>query len=178
MKMISTQKKLVSEILDIVHLSGEQMVVNCQTIKLQKAVDTVLPMIHPLSEANEIELVIEIPNNLTCSTDEKMLGRVLSNIFINAVQNTAEHGKVHIWTENKVDDILLCVSNTGGRIDEAFIPKLFEPFFRLDQARSSSSGHSGLGLTIVKRILDKLEIPFALENTDTGVLFWMHLPKS
>jgi two-component system sensor histidine kinase VanS len=55
--------------------------------------------------------------------------------------------------------------------------KLFEPFFRMDQARSRGSGHSGLGLTIVKRTLDRLEIPFSLENTDIGILFWMRLPK-
>jgi len=130
-----------------------------------------------LFEVKGVELHTKIPEDFICRTDSKMLERVLSNIFTNAIQNTPEHGKVRIWAENKGDNILFCVGNTGNQIDDETIPRLFDPFFRIDQARSRSDGHSGLGLTIVKRILDHLEIPFALENTDTGVLFWMCLPR-
>lgn len=177
MKMIATQKKLVSEILEIVRLSGNMVIVDKQEVRLRTVADAVLPMIKPLSEAKEIKLITEIPNEFICRTDEKMLERVLSNIFMNAVQNTPEHGNVRIWAENKEDDIWFCVSNTSERIDKEMMSKFFEPFFRTDQARNRNSGHSGLGLTIVKRILDRLEIPFSLENTDTGVLFWMGLSK-
>jgi len=177
MKMIVEQKKLVSEILEIVRLSGGTVAESPQNIRLYKTSEAVLSIIKPLSEIKNIELHIKISEDCSCRTDRKMLERVLSNVFTNAVQNTPENGVVRIWAENKDDDILFCVSNTGEQIDKEMIPKLFEPFFRADQARSRSSGHSGLGLTIVKRILDHLEIPFALENTDTGVVFWMRLPK-
>ena len=178
MKMIAAQKKLIAEILEIVRLSGDMVVITRQDIELQTITDAVLLPIIPLSEGKAIALSSQIPNNFVCKTDEKMFQRVLSNILMNAVQNTPEQGEVRIWAENKNDDILFCISNTGEQIDEEMMSKLFEPFFRLDSARSRSSGHSGLGLTIVKRTLDRLEIPFSLENTEDGVLFWMRLPKS
>ena len=177
MKMIAEQKKLVSEILEIVRLSGSTVAESPQNIRLHKASEAILSIIKPLAEIKNIELHTQIPEDCSCRTDRKMLERVLSNVFTNAVQNTPENGIIRIWTENKGDDILFSISNTGEQIDKEILPKLFEPFFRADQARSRSSGHSGLGLTIVKRILDHLEIPFALENTDAGVVFWMRLPK-
>ena len=177
MKMIAEQKKLVSEILEIVRLSGNDVSENLNDINLNGLSETVLSIIKPLSDIKGIGLNIEIPEGCACRTDSKMLERVLSNVFTNAVQNTPENGIIRIWAENKGDDILFSISNTGEQIDKEILPKLFEPFFRADQARSRSSGHSGLGLTIVKRILDHLEIPFALENTDAGIVFWMRLPK-
>lgn len=177
MRMIAMQKKLVSEILEIVRLSGDKVLVNRQEVRLRDISESLLPMVQPLAEAKGAELLVQVPDDYLCWTDEKLLERVLSNIYTNAVQNTTEGGKVHIWAENKGNDILFCVSNTGKRIEEETMTKLFEPFFRMDQARSRGSGHSGLGLTIVKRTLDRLEIPFSLENTDIGILFWMRLPK-
>ena len=177
MKMITEQKKLVSEILDIVRLSGDKISVSPQNIKLRDVSEEVLSIIKPLSESKDIQLNIQIPESCLCRTDKKMLERVLSNIFTNAVQNTRGNGEVCIWTENKKDVVLFSVSNTSEQIDEEMMSRLFEPFFRADQARSRGSGHSGLGLTIVKRILDHLGIPFSLENTDTGVVFRMYLPK-
>ena len=177
MKMIVEQKRLVSEILEIVRLSGDEISVSPQSIKLRDVSEEALSIIKPLSESKNIQLNVKIPEACSCRTDKKMLERVLSNIFSNAVQNTHEHGEVRIWTEIENDDVLFYVSNTSKQIDVELMSRLFEPFFRADQARSRGSSHSGLGLTIVKRILDHLEIPFALENTDTGVVFWMCLPN-
>lgn len=177
MKMLAAQKKLVSEILEIVRLSGDEVVVNYQKVSLRDSVESVLPLITPLSESKDLDLSVEISDDNIFRTDAKMLERVLSNVMLNAVQNTPEHGAVRIWSAKGDEDaVLFNISNTGERIDEELMSKLFEPFFRLDKARSRSSGHNGLGLTIVKRTLDRLEIPFSLENTDDGVLFWMQLP--
>jgi len=177
MKMIAEQKKLVSEILEIVRLSGSAVCENHKDINLNDLAEAVMSIIKPLFEAKSIELHTQIPDDYICKSDSKMLERVLSNIFTNAVQNTPEYGKVCIWAEQEEDNILFCISNTGNQIDDEAMQRLFDPFFMIDQARSRSAGHSGLGLTIVKRILDHLEIPFALENTDTGVMFWMSLAE-
>ena len=177
MKMIGEQKKLVSEILEIVRFSSSPIAVNTQMISIKKLSDRVLSIIRPLAEAEKISLNTQIPIDCFCQTDAKMLERVLSNIYTNAVENTYENSEIRIWTENEKETILFCVLNEGKPINKEQMSRLFEPFYRMDQARSRGSGHSGLGLTIVKRILDYLEIPFALENSKTGVLFWMRLQK-
>jgi two-component system sensor histidine kinase VanS len=94
------------------------------------------------------------------------------------VQNTPEGGEIRIGTEPLAEGYRLCVLNTGARIDPAALSKLFDPFYREDQARSRKSGRSGLGLTLVRKTLEAMNVPFALENTPQGVLFWMDLPKA
>jgi len=97
---------------------------------------------------------------------------------LNAVQNTHGGEKVRILSEPSDDKIRLCILNTGARIDSEVLPKLFDPFYRVDKARSRKDGRSGLGLTIVRKTLESMKIDFALENTPDGVLFWMNLPKA
>jgi two-component system sensor histidine kinase VanS len=72
--------------------------------------------------------------------------------------------------------IILSVENGGAHIVEENLPKLFEPFYVEDEARSAQKGRNGLGLTIVKRILDLMGMPFDLHNTEGGVRFSVTLP--
>jgi two-component system sensor histidine kinase VanS len=68
--------------------------------------------------------------------------------------------------------------NGGSKIDDDVLHKLFDPFYRVDKARSRKDGRSGLGLTIVQKALEAMEIDYSLENTNEGVLFWMELPEA
>jgi two-component system sensor histidine kinase VanS len=106
-----------------------------------------------------------------------MLKKVLSNVILNAVQNSPSGAEIRIWCEQADRHYILCVLNTGTQIDEWQLAKLTDPFFRLDDARNHKRGRSGLGLTIVHKTLAAMDIPFALENSDEGVLFWMELAK-
>jgi two-component system sensor histidine kinase VanS len=106
-----------------------------------------------------------------------MLRKALSNVILNAVQNTPKGGEIRIWTEPIADQYRLCVLNVGAKIDDTVLPKLFDPFYRVDKARSRKDGRSGLGLTIVQKALETMNIDYSLENSPDGVLFWMDLPE-
>jgi two-component system, OmpR family, sensor histidine kinase VanS len=121
---------------------------------------------------------VDLPGTIIITTDRKLLKRVLSNIIMNAVQNTPEQGEIIIFAkEKKQNTIRLCILNKDTKIENEILPRLFDPFYRVDKARTHSHGRSGLGLTIVKKALDLLDIRFSIENTGDGVLFWMDLPK-
>lgn len=64
-----------------------------------------------------------------------------------------------------------------GYIDEKAISKVFEPFYRMDTVRARKDGHTGLGLTIVKELMNSMQIPYNLRNTEQGVLFSIDFPK-
>jgi two-component system, OmpR family, sensor histidine kinase VanS len=68
------------------------------------------------------------------------------------------------------------VLNTGSSIPEAELEKIFEPFYRLEKSRNRNTGGSGLGLYIVKQILDIHSFPYRLSNEENGVLFTIHFP--
>ena len=177
MKMMDAQGKLISEILEIVNLNDGRIVPVYEKVDIKHMVSEMLPDYQALSEANGLRLHVDIPDGQLCLADPAMLRKALSNVLLNAVQNTPKGGEIRVWIEPLADLYRLCVLNTGASIDDAILPRLFDPFYREDKARSRKSGRSGLGLTIVGKTLEAMRINFALENAPEGVLFWMKLPK-
>jgi len=136
----------------------------------------VLAEYRPLAEMKNLLIHGEFPH-VTVRCDRGLLQKVLSNVIANAVQYTEEGREIRI--ESETGKLLrLRVLNTGARIPDSIMSKIFEPFFRLDAARTRHGTQSGLGLTIVKKSLDRMKLQFALENTEDGVLFWVDLPVS
>ncbi|KHL96825.1 histidine kinase [Paenibacillus sp. IHB B 3415] len=178
MKMMDAQDKIISEILEIVNLSNGKIVPIPGKLDVRHTVFEILLDFQVLTEANGQRIVMDITDGQTCVSDPKMLQKALSNILLNAVQNTPNGGEIRIWSEPVAEQYCLCVLNTGARIDDAVLPKLYDPFYRVDQARSRKSGRSGLGLTIVQKTLEAMNMDFTLENTVDGVLFRMNLPKA
>lgn len=177
-KMMDALSKMISEILEIVSLDDGRIIPAFEKLDIRHTVADILPDFQTLSEANGQRIVTDIPDGQSCLADPQMLQKALSNVILNAVQNTPVDGEIRIWSEPAADKYRLCVLNTGARIDDTILPKLFDPFYRMDQARSRKNGRSGLGLTIVRKTLESMKIDFALENASDGVLFWMDLPKA
>jgi two-component system sensor histidine kinase VanS len=177
MKMLKAQGKIISEIMDIVNLSDGMILPSPERINLCELIDSILPEYHTLAERKEQTIDTAISDDIYCYADQDWLGRVISNILMNAVQNSPEQERIRIWSDEKTDAFTLYFLNTGVTIEKEIMGKLFEPFFRADKARSNSSGRSGLGLTIVKKLLDAMNIPFSLDNSDEGVLFMLELKK-
>jgi two-component system sensor histidine kinase VanS len=176
LKLADAQDKIVSEILETVHLTDGKIVPVAEILNLGRVVADVLPEMRVLAGANALRVIAEIPEETAVLADPRMLKRALSNVILNAVQNTPDGGEVRVWSEIIADKRRLCVLNAGAGIDEALLSRLFDPFYRIDKARSRKDGRSGLGLTIVRKTLEAMGVTFALENTAAGVLFRMDLP--
>lgn len=178
LKTLASQSKIITEIIDIVNLSDSKILPMMEKINLSLLVAGIMPEYEPLAESKSQTITISVADHLYCMADKNWLARVLSNIFMNAIQNSPDHESIRIWTEEKADVTALHVLNTGVSIHQEVINQLFEPFFRLDKARSRSSGRSGLGLTIVKKMLDSMGILYTLNNVEDGVLFTMVFSKA
>jgi len=68
--------------------------------------------------------------------------------------------------------------NTGAYIEKENLSKLFDPFYRVDKARNRKDGRSGLGLTIVRKTLEAMDVDFELVQEKDGILFWLDLPSA
>ena len=173
---LDSQTRLVSEILEIVKLSGEETEAALHSFDLADLGNAVLAEYRPLAEIKNLLIRGEFPHVTVCS-DRGLLQRVLSNVIANAVQYTEQGQEIRIESETG-KMLRLRVLNTGARISGSIMSKIFDPFFRPDTARTRHGTQSGLGLTIVKKSLDRMKLQFALENTEEGVLFWVDLPIS
>ena len=192
-RLMGAQTKLINEILEIVNLDDEKnMAPNIEKLYLAATIRALAPSFETLARANGLDINVDIPEDQTCLADITMLKKALSNVILNAVQNTPPGGAIRIWSEPIADQYRLCVLNTGARIEDDALSKLFDPFYRADKARGRNSGNSGnsgnrgikgnsansgLGLTIVKKALDAMQMEFALTNAAEGVLFWVDIPE-
>ena len=176
-KMMDAQGKMISEILEIVSLNDGKIIPVPEKLNIGNLVADLLPGFQTLAEADGQSIVVSIPDGQDILADSKMLKKSLSNVILNAVQNTPKGGEIRIWSEPVADQYRVCVMNMGAKIDDAVLPKLFDPFYRMDKARSRKSGRNGLGLTIVQKTLDAMGVDFSMENTEDGVLFWLDLPE-
>ena len=176
---LDSQARLVSEILEIVKLSGEETAPALLTFNIADLGGAVLAEYRPLAESKGLVIYGGFPQK-TITADRGLLQKALSNIIANAVQYTPDNGIIRIEYENHKKSRLK-ITNTGAHIPEEAMSKIFEPFYHPDTARTRShNGHnrsqSGLGLAIVKKALDRMNMRFSLENTAEGVLFWIDLP--
>lgn len=131
-KMMDAQSKVISEILEIVNLISRKIIPIPEKLDVRHIVVGVLPDFQILSEANGQRIITNIPDGQICLADPKMLKKVLSNVMLNAVQNTPKGGEIRIWSKPAASQYHLFILNTGTRIDEAVLPKLFDPFYRMD----------------------------------------------
>jgi len=171
-RLMQSQNKIVTELLEIVKLSDVSIKPVYETFDLSELIRSILPEYEALAQQKDQRITVDVTGEVKCYSDRIMLGRALSNILMNAVQNSPDREGIEIWAAEGE----LCILNTGVSIDEDVREHIFEPFFRTDLARSRTSAKSGLGLTIVSKIFDQLNITYRLINTAKGVMFAFSIP--
>jgi two-component system sensor histidine kinase VanS len=109
LKMMDAQSKIISDILEIVSLNDGKIVPVPEKLDIRRTISEILADFHTLSEANDQRIVTDIPDGQTCLADPKMLRKALSNVILNAVQNTPKGGEIRIWSDPIADQYRLCV---------------------------------------------------------------------
>lgn len=95
-----------------------------------------------------------VANTVSVFGDEERLQQVLVNLIDNSVKYTPEHGKIKVALDIKEKEVIVSVEDNGMGIPKKDLPRIFERFYRVDKTRSRDVGGSGLGLSIVKHILE------------------------
>ena len=109
------------------------------------------------SEKNNTKLLIKDEHNspVIVNADKERILQVLTNLIVNSIKYGKENGYTQVAVEeyNK-DSIIVRVADNGEGIEDEHLPRLFERFYRIDKNRSRKKGGSGLGLSIVKHIIE------------------------
>jgi signal transduction histidine kinase len=102
-----------------------------------------------------------------------------SNIVLNALQHSPEHGTVEVNSTVQEQQVHLFIRDYGEGINEADGPLLFEPFYRGDPSRSRKNGATGLGLSICKAICDRIGGSISIANhAEGGAIVTITLPTT
>ena len=125
------------------------------------------------------QLSVDIPDRAICWFDSGMMERVIKNLIENAVKYSPVKESIAIsMSQDQNADITFEVENTGVAIPNASLPHLFEPFYRVDASRSKENGGNGLGMYIIKTLLESHDASYKICNSDIGVKFQFHLTAS
>ena len=97
---------------------------------------------------------VEVEPELEVVGDADLLQRALANLIRNAIRYAGTNGPITVSAAGEGEAVLLKVSDSGPGVPEELVQRLFDPFFRVDDARTRESGGVGLGLTIVKTCVE------------------------
>ena len=166
---------LVREMMTLAKL--DTICLNLEKINLLHMINEIAEYYEPI--AKEKQITISIEKDPSCAVfvkaDGVQLQTTVSNVVSNAVKHSPQGEKVEIKLMKENENVVLTVENKGAQIEEGEILKVWEPFYRTDKSRSRDTGGSGLGLYIVKTILDLHGFSYNLANSENGVKFTMWL---
>ncbi|KHE91217.1 MAG: heavy metal sensor histidine kinase [Candidatus Scalindua rubra] len=171
--------KIISDLLELSRSDSGQNILHLKPFKLGNMLNELRKTFRPVSDSkNILSPINEIPNVQICG-DEIMLRRVFSNLLDNAIKYTPPGGRVYISLEDRNDDVVVSITDTGVGIAEENLGKIFDRCFRVDTSRSREAGGSGLGLNISKAIVElhkgRIEVK---SDLGVGSTFDVILPKN
>jgi two-component system sensor histidine kinase SenX3 len=145
--------RLVQELLDLSRLQGGEPLPDMTQVRVDAVLDEAIDRARLVAEVKQIELVRGGEPGLIVTGSESQLVTALSNLLDNAVAYSPPGTRVAVGLRLRDDAVEIAVTDQGIGIDDADQERIFERFYRVDQARSRETGGTGLGLAIVKHIV-------------------------
>ena len=168
MKTVEDIETLVREILSITKMESMNIKDTLQEVSLFDTIDNAVKMLLPLAQDKDIQIRQNVGTDRSLLVNPALWSKALSNIVGNAVRYSPGGAEVSVFLRDKN---VLVIENTGVTIPEDDLLHLFTPFYRSDKSRNRATGGSGLGLYIVKTILDLHGMTYRIYNTQNGVAF-------
>lgn len=168
-EVTETLEKMVQELLMISRLETPGYVCNKVSFDLSKLLGERFNAHEDLLVQKYIILEKNISSDIKIYGDMQLLQKAIDNLISNALIYSPEGNVVTVNLSSESEKIYLSIENTGVHIPNEVLPKLFEAFYRVDLSRNRQTGGSGLGLYIVKTILDLHNAQIQIVNSSQGV---------
>ncbi|MHB1560862.1 MAG: PAS domain-containing sensor histidine kinase [Isosphaeraceae bacterium] len=147
--------RLIEDLLDLTRVSRGTLAVRKEPVELAEVVARAVGHVRPLVRDRRHELTVAIPEGSTIvQADPMRLEQVLANLLTNAAKYTDPGGRIELIAAPEGDDLVLRVSDTGIGLAPEALPGLFRLYTQLDAARERSRGGLGIGLALVKSLVE------------------------
>lgn len=171
----SKMNKLVKNLLTLNQLESGKDAPVMERFDIVSLIRGVLGSMHIMIEQKEATVIFEETEPVYVWADEFKIEEVVTNYTSNALNHLEGERKVEIKVLQEEDCVKVTVFNTGTPIPEEDIPNLWNKFYKVDKARTREYGGSGIGLSIVKAIIESMNQKYGVCNYDNGVEFWFTL---
>ncbi|MED3152783.1 HAMP domain-containing sensor histidine kinase, partial [Bacillus thuringiensis] len=152
---------LCKQLLTLASLDKEEKVLQIREFNLQKQIKDVIFMLEWKWREKDIAVEFDVPD-ITIKGDENLLHQVWSNIFTNSIKFSNDGGTIEFFVEELESSVIISISDNGIGMEKEEMDRIFDRFYKVDTARARNVEGSGLGLSIVQKIVE-------LHNGDVSV---------
>lgn len=167
--------KMVKKLLSLNQLEVGTAQPEIERFDLVLLVKSVLGSTEILFQQKEVSLEMDMEDSVYVWADEYMMEEVLTNFISNALNHVSGRMQIAVRIRHNGNKVRLSVFNSGEAIPPEALDLVWVKFFKVDKARTREYGGSGIGLSIVKAIMELHRQDYGVCNTDDGVEFWIEL---
>lgn len=172
-------ERMIRLVEDLMRLTSDKDHEMEEEVELSEVFAITLDELSPLIRKKDLTVSIENTPDISLTGSRVMLYRVMSNLLENAAKYNREHGSISIVTGRDDNGVTVKIEDTGIGIPEEALSHIFEPFYRVDQSRSRAVGGAGLGLPLVKDIVEKHGGEVTVKSAaGEGTTFILRFPAS
>ncbi len=171
----SKMNTMVRKLLTLSQLEAGNETVTMERFNLAALIRNYLQSADILIRQSKAEIRLNMEESVYVWADEFGVEEAFANYFTNALHHLSGARIIDIKTVQKEKTVRLSVFNTGEPIPEDSLSHLWEKFYKVDKARTREYGGSGIGLSIVKAIMESMHQEYGVNNYSNGVEFWLEL---
>ena len=145
-------------------------------LDLAMAIRSAVELAQPGLERAGLTVVVDVPEHLPARANADQLAQVLANLLSNAARYTPAGGTVTVRAERRPADLLVSIENSGEGIPPEDLDRVFERFYRVEKSRDRARGGAGIGLAIVKQLVESAGGRVGAESASGTTRFWFSLP--
>ena len=173
----SKMNKLVKNLLTLNQLESGKDAVVMERFDIVSLIHGVLQTMNIMIGQKNAKVIFEAEKPVYVWADEFKIEEVVTNYVSNALNHLEGEKEIEIKLQDEGNRVKISVFNTGTPIPEADVPNLWNKFYKVDKARTREYGGSGIGLSIVKAIMESMNQEYGVQNFDNGVEFWFTLDR-
>lgn len=172
--------EMVKRLLELMKLEYQERKFNDTEFDLIELIKEELRRNTVVLKENNIKVEFDEKKKVKVFADQEYIEQVVNNYLSNAMKHAEEKNgekKIIIRTENKKDKVRLYVYNTGENIPKENINKIWGRFYKVDSSRNRNQGGTGIGLALVKAIMNNYNNEYGVRNLENGVEFYCDINK-
>ncbi len=159
---------MVSELVEITRAEGDPEARKFEIVDLEQVVNDIVSEERPDAELRECRLEVSGQLERPLWGDSELLRRAIANVLQNAIRYSPSHAAIEVTLVETADTSIVEIRDHGPGVSEELLSQIFKPFFRVEEARDTSSGGIGLGLSIAMRAVQVHQGAITAENAKPG----------
>ena len=172
--------KLVKQLLELMKLENEMRTFDNKSFNIVELEKEILRKTDVMIKEKGAEIRFNAENEINVIADNFYIEQVITNYLTNAIKHVQKvNGEKYISIENEIKEnvVRIKIFNTGKQIDEENLDRIWIRFFKGDESRNREDGGTGIGLALVRAIMNNYGNEYGVINKENGVEFYLELPR-